>query len=96
MFGRAKQILQAYRDIGMRASYSYAVRDQSRMLYASDEVLLESLPESLSRQIAEILQPQQFPFADNVTLYDRLVEENLRSGSDQNPTGAGQSALVLG
>jgi len=77
MFGRATQILQAYRDIGMRASYSYAVRDQNRMLYASDEVLLKSLPESLSRQVAEILQPQQFPFADNMTLYDRLVEENL-------------------
>lgn len=77
MFGRAKQILQAYRDIGMRASYSYAVRDQNRMLYASDEVLLKSLPESLSRQVAEILQPQQFPFADNIALYDRLVEENL-------------------
>jgi 5-methylthioadenosine/S-adenosylhomocysteine deaminase len=80
MFGRAKQILQAYRDIGMRASYSYAVRDQNRMLYASDEVLLKSLPESLSRQVAEILQPQQFPFADNMTLYDRLVEENLGQG----------------
>jgi 5-methylthioadenosine/S-adenosylhomocysteine deaminase len=77
MFGRAKQILQAYREIGMRASYSYAVRDQNRMLYASDEVLLKSLPETLSRQVAEILQPQQFPFADNMTLYDRLVEENL-------------------
>jgi cytosine/adenosine deaminase-related metal-dependent hydrolase len=76
MFGRAKQILQAYRDIGMRASYSYAVRDQNRMLYASDDVLLKSLPESLSRQIAEILKPQQFPFADNMTLFDRLVEEN--------------------
>ena len=76
MFARAKQILQAYRDIGMRASYSYAVRDQNRMLYASDEVLLKSLPENLSRQVAEILQPQQFPFADNMTLYDRLVEEN--------------------
>ena len=77
MFGRAKQILQAYRDIRMRASYSYAVRDQNRMLYASDEVLLKSLPESLSRQLAEILLPQQFPFADNMALYDRLVEENL-------------------
>ncbi len=77
MFGRAKQILQAYRDIGMRASYSYAVRDQNRMIYESDDVLLKSLPENLSSQIAEILKPQQFPFADNMTLYDRLVEENL-------------------
>lgn len=76
MFGRAKQILQAYRDIGMRASYSYAVRDQNRMIYESDDVLLTSLPESLSRQVAGILKPQQFPFADNLTLYDRLVEEN--------------------
>jgi 5-methylthioadenosine/S-adenosylhomocysteine deaminase len=76
MFGTAKQILRGYRDIGMRASYSYAVRDQNRMIYDSDDVLLEALPESISRQVAEILKPQQFPFEDNMTLYDRLVEEN--------------------
>jgi 5-methylthioadenosine/S-adenosylhomocysteine deaminase len=76
MFGMARQILQAYRDIGMRASYSYAVRDQNRMIYASDDLLLKSLPEGLSRQVAEMLHPQQFPFADNMTLFDRLVEEN--------------------
>jgi cytosine/adenosine deaminase-related metal-dependent hydrolase len=76
IFGTAQQILRAYRDIGMRASYSYAVREQNRFIYESDEALLAALPPHLSAQMAAVLKPQQFPFADNLTLYDQLVAEN--------------------
>jgi len=76
IFGTATKILQAYRDIGMRASYSYAVREQNRLIYESDDFLLKSLPELLSTRIAGILKPQQIPFEDNMVLYDRLVAEN--------------------
>ena len=76
IFGTAQQILRAYRDIGMRASYSYAVREQNRFVYESDDALLAALPEPVSSQMAAVLKPQQFPFADNMTLYDRLVAEN--------------------
>jgi len=76
IFGTATQILQAYRDIGMRASYSYAVREQNRYIYDSDDVLLKSLPDFLSEKMGKILHPQQFPFEDNMILYDRLVAEN--------------------
>ena len=76
VFDTAQEILRAYRDIGMRASYSYAVREQNRLVYQSDESLFAALPPQLSAQIAAILRPQSFPFADNMTLYDRLVEAN--------------------
>jgi cytosine/adenosine deaminase-related metal-dependent hydrolase len=76
IFGTAQQILRAYRDIGMRASYSYAVREQNRFVYESDDALLAALPDHLSTLMASVLRPQQFPFADNMTLYDRLVAEN--------------------
>jgi cytosine/adenosine deaminase-related metal-dependent hydrolase len=76
IFGAAQDILRAYRDIGMRASYSYAVREQNRLIYASDDFLLKSLPDLLSAQMSKIIKPQQFPFADNLTLYDQLVEAN--------------------
>jgi cytosine/adenosine deaminase-related metal-dependent hydrolase len=76
IFGTAQQILRAYREIGMRASYSYAVREQNRFVYESDEALLAALPEPVASQMAAVLKPQQFPFADNMTLYDRLVAEN--------------------
>jgi cytosine/adenosine deaminase-related metal-dependent hydrolase len=78
IFGTAHKILSAYRNIGMRASYSYAVREQNRFIYDSDDNLLAALPERLSAQMAAILKPQQFPFEDNMTLYDMLVAENAR------------------
>jgi cytosine/adenosine deaminase-related metal-dependent hydrolase len=76
IFGTAHKILSAYRDIGMRASYSYAVREQNRFIYESDDHLLAALPDHLSAKMAAILKPQQFPFEDNMTLYDLLVAEN--------------------
>ncbi len=76
VFGMARQILKAYRDIGMRASYSYAVRVQNRFVYESDETLLEKLPTHLAARMGPILRAQQFPFADNLTLFDMLVAEN--------------------
>jgi cytosine/adenosine deaminase-related metal-dependent hydrolase len=76
IYGTAQKILGAYRDIGMRASYSYAVREQNRFIYESDEKLLADLPPHLSAQMEAILTPQQFPFEDNMLLYDRLVAEN--------------------
>jgi hypothetical protein len=35
--GIADRILQAYADIGMRVSYSYALRDQNRLVYEPDD-----------------------------------------------------------
>jgi cytosine/adenosine deaminase-related metal-dependent hydrolase len=76
IFGTAQQILRAYRDIGMRASYSYAVREQNRFIYQDDEAMLASLPEHLAARMAAWLKPQQIPFEENMALYDRLVAEN--------------------
>jgi cytosine/adenosine deaminase-related metal-dependent hydrolase len=76
IFGEAQKILKAYRDIGMRASYSYAVRVQNRFVYESDATLLEKLPAHLAARMEPILRAQQFPFADNLTLFDMLVAEN--------------------
>jgi cytosine/adenosine deaminase-related metal-dependent hydrolase len=78
IFDTAQKILAAYRGIGMRASYSYAVREQNRFIYDSDENLIAALPDHLAAQMAARLKPQQFPFADNMTLYDMLVVENGR------------------
>jgi 5-methylthioadenosine/S-adenosylhomocysteine deaminase len=76
IFGTACKVLQAYRDIGMRASYSYAVREQNRFIYEDDEAMLAALPEDLVTPMTAWLRPQQIPFADYMSLYDRLVAEN--------------------
>jgi allantoin racemase len=48
------------RDLGMRASYSFALRDQNRMIYAADEEFVASLPAPLQkpdRGLPERLRP---------------------------------------
>ena len=44
---RADEVIRAYEDIGMRVSYSFAVRDQNRLVYQRDEDFLASLPAEL-------------------------------------------------
>src|SRR5215469_4247334 len=41
------EAIRAYQDVGMRASYSYAVRDQNRLVYQRDEDFIASLPSEL-------------------------------------------------
>lgn len=74
------QVLKAYRDIGMRASYCYAVREQNRLVYESDEAFVRRLPASLAPAVAEHLKKQAIPFEDNLALYDDLVSENQGQG----------------
>ncbi len=44
---RAEDVVRAYKDIGMRVSYCYAVRDQNRLVYQDDAELVASLPPEL-------------------------------------------------
>jgi hypothetical protein len=40
-------VIRAYEDIGMRVSYSFALRDQNRLVYQDDKQFTESLPVEL-------------------------------------------------
>src|SRR5258708_9725905 len=40
----ADEAIRAYEDTGMRVSYSFAVRDQNRLVYQRDEDFVASLP----------------------------------------------------
>ena len=52
----AGEILRAYRDIGMRVSYSYCLMDQNLVVYEPDDHFLGSLPADLSAQIRQMLE----------------------------------------
>jgi 5-methylthioadenosine/S-adenosylhomocysteine deaminase len=65
----AEQILKAYQDIGMRVSYSYALRDQNRLVYEADEDFVKRLPASLAPQVAAYLQAQVIPIEDHLGLF---------------------------
>jgi 5-methylthioadenosine/S-adenosylhomocysteine deaminase len=72
----ANNTLRAYRDIGMRASYCFAVREQNRLVYEADEQFCARLPKELGSQLAAHLKRQAIPFEDNLTLFDMLTDDN--------------------
>ena len=65
---------KAYDDIGMRVAYSYAVRDQNRLVYEADEAFVQRLPASLAPDVAAYLRAQVIPLADHLGLFTELWE----------------------
>ncbi len=72
----ANNTLRAYRDIGMRASYCFAAREQNRLVYEADEAFCARLPKELGEKLAAHLKRQVIPFEDHLTLFDLLREDN--------------------
>jgi 5-methylthioadenosine/S-adenosylhomocysteine deaminase len=74
--GAATKVLNAYRQIGMRGSYCYAVREQNRLVYEADEAFCARLPHPLNDQLKAYLAAQALPFNDFIRLFDNLTAEN--------------------
>jgi hypothetical protein len=53
--GRGCSARRAYEDVGMRVSYSFAVRDQNRLVYQRDEDFVASLPPELLAVICSMM-----------------------------------------
>ncbi len=77
---RADGIIGAYVEIGMRASYSFALRDQNRMIYAADEEFVASLPARLRAPVSAHLSAFGLPLADQVAVFHALRDR--WSGAD--------------
>ena len=71
---RAGAILGAYAELGMRVSYSFALRDQNRILYAADEELLTRLPPDARGPMAAHLAGFALPLADQIGVFHALRE----------------------
>jgi cytosine/adenosine deaminase-related metal-dependent hydrolase len=67
-------VLKAYRDIGMRVSYSFALRDQNRLVYEADEDFVKRLPPAIAPDLAAWLQQQTIPLEDHLGLFVDLWE----------------------
>ncbi len=72
----ANNVIRAYRDVGMRVSYSYGLRDQNRTVYESDEAFLRRLPPELAADAAEIINVQAISLEDNFALFEALKSEH--------------------
>jgi len=75
----AERVLKAYEDIGMRVSYSYALRDQNRLVYEADADFCRRLPPALGAELADYLRAQTIPLSDHLRLFEDLWEHAGRN-----------------
>lgn len=72
----ARDVLRAYRDVGMRVTYAVMLRDQNRVVYGPDYDFLATLPASLAAEAAEWLGAVTVSSEWQVSeLFVRLYEE---------------------
>lgn len=69
---RADAIISAYDELGMRASYSFALRDQNRMIYAADEDFVALLPPHLRAPVSSYLGAFALPLSDQIAVFHAL------------------------
>ncbi|MEM9782546.1 MAG: amidohydrolase family protein [Pseudomonadota bacterium] len=68
----AGEVLRAYDDIGMRVSYSFAVRDQNRLVYMDDAAFVASLPEDLRPPMQRHFARFAMALDDFATMFETL------------------------
>jgi 5-methylthioadenosine/S-adenosylhomocysteine deaminase len=68
----ADEIVRAYEDVGMRVSYSFAVRDQNRLVYQRDEDFVASLPAELRGPMQRWFERFQLSLDDYIALFESL------------------------
>ena len=68
----ADEAIRAYEDVGMRVSYSFAVRDQNRLVYQRDEDFVASLPAELRGPMQRWYDRLQLTLDDHVALFESL------------------------
>ncbi|SDB21905.1 amidohydrolase family protein [Belnapia rosea] len=68
----ANQVIGAYEEIGMRVSYSFALRDQNRLIYQADQEFVASLPEELRGPMAHHFARFRMSLGDNFDMFHNL------------------------
>ena len=71
----AERVLKAYDDIGMRVSYSYALRDQNRLAYENDDAFASRFPAPVADQLSAYLRAQAIPIPDHHDIFTALWEQ---------------------
>jgi 5-methylthioadenosine/S-adenosylhomocysteine deaminase len=68
----AGEVIRAYEDIGLRVSYSFAVRDQNRLVYQDDKEFTASLPAELQPALQRHFARFGLSLADYGPLFEHL------------------------
>jgi 5-methylthioadenosine/S-adenosylhomocysteine deaminase len=72
----AEKVISAYRAIGMRASYSMALRDQNRLVYEADEAFVARLPDALKPAATAYFQRFTMALSDQVQVFEELMRRH--------------------
>ena len=76
----AREVIRAYQDLGMRVSYSYALRDQNRIVYEDDEAFYARLPDDLAAPLRETVNALALSAEDNLEVFGELSREFADDG----------------
>lgn len=68
----AGRVMDAYRDIGLRASFSMALRDQNRLVYGDDGEFAARLPADLQPSVLDYFKRFTLSLEDQRALYDAI------------------------
>lgn len=77
----SERVVAAYRDIGMRASYSMALRDQNRLVYEADRDFTARLPAEIRPAMAAYFARFTLSLAEQVKIFDELLRRH--AGGDR-------------
>ena len=69
----ADKVIAAYQAIGMRASYSMALRDQNRLVYEADQDFVARLPGTLRPAMAAYFQQFTTPLSEQIQVFEEMV-----------------------
>ena len=76
----AREVIRAYRDLGMRVSYAYALRDQNRVVYADDETFYARLPDDIAGPLRATVNAQALSAEENLEVFRVLSGEFAEAG----------------
>ncbi|MDA1010484.1 MAG: amidohydrolase family protein [Chloroflexi bacterium] len=71
----AVRAISAYQEIGMRAAFSYLMRDQNRFVYQDDETFLATLPSNLADPLRAAIYSARVSLDDYETLVRELSDQ---------------------
>jgi cytosine/adenosine deaminase-related metal-dependent hydrolase len=72
----ANEVIRAYDDIGMRVSYSFALRDQNRLVYMDDQEFVKLLPEDLQPPMQRHFARFGMDLDDFMAMFENLHEQH--------------------
>ncbi len=75
----SNDVIRAYRDIGMRASYCYAVREQNRLVYQDDSAFVATLPPALRGPMQAWFDRFRLSLDDMMALFEQLHADHAGS-----------------